>query len=61
MEKISKYLNWLETEKTKDKEDLNREKVDFIKSIKKMEKQDLFSKPKKETLWSRIKKLISGQ
>lgn len=61
MEKISKYLNWLETEKTKDNEELNKEKIDLINSIKKINKKDLFPKKDKQTLWIRIKKLISGQ
>ena len=61
MEKISKYLNWLETEKTKDNEELNKEKIDIINSIKKINKKDLFPKKDKQTLWIRIKKLISGQ
>ena len=61
MEKISKYLNWLETEKTKDNEEINKEKIDLINSIKKINKKDLFPKKDKQTLWIRIKKLISGQ
>lgn len=48
-------IQWLQNEIKKDEEDLEREKIYFINEIKKFNKQDLIPKPKKITLWQRIK------
>ena len=55
-----KILQWLNSEKAKDKKELEKEKENFIKQIKKFKKEDFFPKPKKLTLWQKIKILILG-
>lgn len=52
---------WLDKEITKDQNELNREKLEFINQIKKYKKEDLLPpKPKKLTIWQRIKKVLMG-
>lgn len=55
-----KILNWLTSEKNKDSRELQREKEKFIQQIKKLNKEDIFPKPKKLTLWQKLKILILG-
>ena len=55
-----KILQWLNSEKAKDKKELEREKQNFINQIKKLNKEDIFPKPKKLSLWQKIKILILG-
>lgn len=55
-----KILNWLTSEKNKDSRELEREKEKFIQQIKKLNKEDIFPKPKKLTLWQKLKILILG-
>jgi hypothetical protein len=55
-----KILQWLNSEKAKDKKELEREKDNFIRQIKKLNKEDMFPEPKKMTLWQKIKILILG-
>ena len=59
-QRTEKVLNWLTSEKNKDDRELEREKKLFIQQIKKIEKDDLFPKQKKLTLWQKIKILILG-
>ncbi len=59
-QRAEKILNWLNSEKTKDNKELNREKELLIKKIKKLNKDDLFPKQKKLTLWQKIKILLLG-
>jgi len=58
-QRTEKILNWLNSEKNKDKRQLEKEKELLIKQIKKLNKEDFFPKPKKLTLWQKIKILIS--
>lgn len=61
MEKKLKQLAWLESEKNKDNNELNQEKLEFIKSLKNLKKEDILpEKPKKITLWQRIKRVLIG-
>lgn len=53
-------LNWLESEKKKDQLELNRDKNKFIQEIKKIDKNIIFEKNKKLTLWQKIKLAILG-
>ena len=55
-----RILNWLEKEKQKDKIDVESEKNKIIKDIKKISKDEIFSKPKKLSLWKRILRLFMG-
>lgn len=52
-------IQWLQNEARKDEEDLEREKLEFISEIKKLNKESLIPvKPKKLTLWQRIKMVL---
>lgn len=52
---------WLLNELNKDELELQREKLKFINEIKKYKKEDILPpKPKKLTLWDRIKKVLMG-
>ena len=53
-------LNWLENEKKKDKRELDLQKNLLAQQMKKLSKEDLFPKPKKLTLWQRLKIMILG-
>jgi hypothetical protein len=45
----------------KDEEQTNIEKLELIKEIKKLKKEDILpQKPKKLTIWQRIKKVLMG-
>lgn len=55
-----KILQWLNSEKEKDKKELEKEKQNLINQIKKFKKDDFFPKPKKLSLWQKIKILILG-
>jgi hypothetical protein len=55
-----RILNWLESEKKKDKRELELQKNLLAQQMKKFSKEDLFPKPKKLTLWQRLKILILG-
>jgi hypothetical protein len=60
-DKYQKILNWLEREKTKDKIQLEKSKMDIVNQLKGIDKEHLFVKPKtKLTLWQRIRKTIWG-
>lgn len=62
-DRMEKLLNWLDSEKTKDRRELDKNKNDFIKEIKKISKEDIFINSKVErklTLWQRIRKTIWG-
>ncbi len=52
--------NWLNSEKKKDRVELEREKERLIRDLKKLKKGDLFPEPTKLTLWQKIKILLSG-
>ena len=52
-----KMLNWLKKEIDKDRAELNNEKTKFAEELKKLKKDELFVKPK-ETLWSKIKRIL---
>jgi hypothetical protein len=60
-EKYQSILNWLDKEKKKDKIQLEKNKSDFIKEIKSINKEEIF-RPKeiKLTLWQKIRKVIWG-
>ena len=57
----SERLDWYNNELRKDQLELDKEKNDFIKEIKKIKKEDLIiPKPKKLTFWQKLKKIILG-
>lgn len=55
-----RLLNWLENEKKKDDivEKLHKEKI--IKEVKSFNKEDIFKKKEKLTIWQRIKRTLLG-
>ena len=53
-------LSWLNSEKSKDQKELDKEKEKFVRQIKGLKKEDIFPKPVKLSLWKRIKILILG-
>ena len=59
MKNKSQQLKWLEKEINKDKQQLDKEKLELINQIKKVKKEDILPpKPKKLTLWERIKRVL---
>lgn len=52
--------SWLNSEKKKDRVELEREKDKLIQDLKKLKRGDLFPEPTKLTLWQKIKILILG-
>ena len=55
------HLNWLKSEQRKDQRELGLEKQKLIKQIKKLNKEDLFPKQPKLTIWQRLRIAILGQ
>jgi hypothetical protein len=51
-------LQWLQNEIRKDAESLEIEKLKFIKEIRTINKESLVPKPKKLTLWQKIKMIL---
>ena len=58
--KKESILKWLESEKTKDKREIEKSKQKYIQEITKLKKEDLFPIEKNLTLWQRIKILLWG-
>jgi hypothetical protein len=56
---IQKQLESLNSLRNKLNEDLKREKENTANFLKQFKKDDLFKKPKKLTLWQRIKKVLN--
>ena len=53
-------MKWLQNEIKKDQEALEREKLEFINQIKNFKKYTIVpDKPKKLTLWQRIKMILT--
>jgi hypothetical protein len=61
MKNKSTLIEWLDKEIKKDEEQTNLEKLKYIKEIKKFKKEDILpQKPKKLTIWQRLKKVLMG-
>lgn len=58
MKNKSEQIKWLMKEVNKDNIELENEKKKFLDEIKKFKKEEMFPKPKKLTLWQRIKKVL---
>jgi len=56
---IQKQLESLNSLRNKLNEDLKKEKENTANFFKDLKKDDLFKKPKKLTLWHRIKKVLN--
>ena len=55
-----KELDWLKNEIEKDKIELEKEKKEFINSIRNVKKEEIIQKEDKLTIWKRIKKVLTG-
>ena len=60
-DRSQQLMNWYNSEKLKDQKELDINKQKIIADIKKISKEDLFPKPKKLTLWQKIKVILLGQ
>jgi hypothetical protein len=60
-DRSQQLINWFNSEKLKDQRELDINKKKLIADIKKIKKEELFPKPKKLTLWQKIKILLLGQ
>jgi hypothetical protein len=56
-----RLLNMLKSEERKDSQQVEQIKKSYIKEISKMSKEDLFPKPKKLTIWQKIKVILLGK
>lgn len=57
--KQENQMEWLQNEIKKDQESLEKEKLDFIKQIKKLKKEELLPiKKERISLWQRIKTVL---
>jgi hypothetical protein len=58
---LTKDEKWLERDRTRMYNELEREKLQLIKNIKQQTKEDILpKKPEKKTLWKRILKVLMG-
>jgi len=58
--KSEQQLEWLETERFKDKIELEKSKLSLINELKKYKKEDIIPKKEKLNLWTRLKKVLMG-
>ena len=59
--RLEKIQEWLRSELSKDKVELNKEKLDFIKMIKNNSKEEILPKKEKLSLWKRISRGLIGR
>ena len=58
---LTKEEKWLERDRNKMLNELERQKLQFIKNIKQQTKEDILpKKPEKKSLWKRIIKVLMG-
>ena len=61
MKENLRQIEWLNKEKQRDDLELEQQKKMLIENIKKHKKEDILpQKPKKLTIWQRIKKVLMG-
>lgn len=60
-DRSQQLLNWFSSEKLKDQRELDKGKEKLIKEIKGLNKDILFPKPKKISIWKKIKIILLGQ
>jgi hypothetical protein len=58
--KNQQLLDWLKSEQQKDSKEIEAYKRKILKDLKSLKREDLVPKPKKITLWQRIKILLLG-
>ena len=54
-------LNWFNSEKLKDQRELDRNKEKMIREIRGINKETLFPKQKKLSIWKKLKIILLGQ
>jgi hypothetical protein len=57
---VERELEWLNNEIEKDKVELEKEKKEFIESMKGIKKEDIITQEQKISLWKRIRKVLTG-
>lgn len=57
---MEKEIDWLKNEVEKDRVELEKEKKEFIESIKGIKKEEIVKPEEELTLWKRIKKVLTG-
>ena len=57
--KNERMMNMLLESLKKDEIDIEQDKMNFINEIKKFKKEDILPKPKKITLWQKIRKVLN--
>lgn len=55
---LQKGLEWLNKEVKKDELELSKERENFIQEIKKIKRDDLFPKPEKISIWTRLRRVM---
>jgi hypothetical protein len=58
--KNQQLLDWLKSEQQKDSKEIEAYKRKILKDLKSLKREDLVPKPKKITLWQKIKILLLG-
>ena len=53
-----KHIEWLKNEIEKDVLEIEKEKLKFINQIKNFKKEEIVEKPKKLSLWQKIKLVL---
>jgi hypothetical protein len=56
--KLQKGLEWLNKEVKKDEIELSKEREKFIQEIKNIKRENLFPKPEKLSLWTRLRRVM---
>lgn len=59
-DRSQQLLNMLKSEERKDSRQVEQIKKTYIKEFTGLKKEDMFPKPKKISIWTRIKVLLSG-
>ena len=59
MNETQKMLNYLESSLKNDENEIENNKKEFVDFISQLKKDDLFKKPKKLTLWQKIRKVLN--
>lgn len=59
MNETQKMLDYLKSSLKNDEKEIENNKKEFVDFISQMKKDDLFKKPKKLTLWQKIRKVLN--
>lgn len=59
MNETQKMLDYLKSSLKNDEKEIENNKKEFVDFITQMKKDDLFKKPKKLTVWQKIRKILN--